>query len=115
MGRSRKSRDWRAIPKTDRPPATTEERSARGTISIAAALVWVTLAILLACSLATLYFLMVRAFYRLEINHNEGWNVYNTQAAMQHRPLYTRYHFWFRSQDLPFGVHVRKVMEFMRA
>ena len=30
---------------------------------------------------------MVRAFYRFEINYNEGWNVYITQAAMQHRRL----------------------------
>ena len=94
MGRSRKSRDSRAIPKTDRPPATTEEPSAKGTYSIAAALVWVTLAILFACSLATLFFPMVRTFYRLEINYNEGWNVYNAQAAMQHHTLYPVKYGW---------------------
>jgi hypothetical protein len=54
--------------------------------------VWITLAILFAFSLATLYFPLVRAFYRFEINYNEGWNVYVTQAAMQHRALYPATH-----------------------
>jgi hypothetical protein len=66
----------------------------KGTFSIAEALVWVTLAILLAFSLATLVFPMARAFYRFEINYNEGWNVYNTQAAMQHLPLYYPKYGW---------------------
>jgi hypothetical protein len=88
MGRSRKDRDLRAIPESDRPPATTEVPSSKGTFSIAEALVWITLAILLAFSLVTLVYPMVRAFYRFEINYNEGWNVYVTQAAMQHHDLY---------------------------
>ena len=37
---------------------------------------------------------MVRAFYRFEFNYNEGWNVYNTQAAMQHLPLYYPKYGW---------------------
>jgi hypothetical protein len=94
MGRSRKYRDSRVIPKTDRPPATKQEVPAEGPFSIAAALVWVTLAILVAFSLATFFLPTVRAFYRLEINYNEGWNVYNAQAAMQHRPLYPVKYGW---------------------
>jgi hypothetical protein len=66
----------------------------KGTFSIADALVWVTLAILLAFSLATLVFPVARAFYRFEANYNEGWNVYNTQAAMQHLPLYYPKYGW---------------------
>jgi hypothetical protein len=62
--------------------------SSKGTFSIAEALVWITLAILFAFSLVTFYYPMVRAFYRFEINYTEGWNVYVTQAAMQHRVLY---------------------------
>ena len=80
------------IPNTDRPPDRTEALSQRGTFSIAEASVWITLAILFAFSLATLYFPLVRAFYRFEINYNEGWNVYVTQAAMQHRALYPATH-----------------------
>jgi hypothetical protein len=56
--------------------------------------VWITLAVLCAFSLATLYYPMVRTFYRFEINYNEGWNVYNTQAAMQHLPLYYPKYGW---------------------
>jgi len=93
MGRSRKYKDSRAITRTDRP-TTTVELSAKSTLSIASVLVWVTLAVLLACSLTALFFPTVRAFYRLEINYNEGWNVYNTQAAMQHRPLYPVEYGW---------------------
>jgi hypothetical protein len=68
--------------------------SSKGTFSIAEASVWITLAVLCAFSLATLYFPMVRAFYRLEFNYNEGWNVYNTQTAMQHLPLYYPKYGW---------------------
>jgi hypothetical protein len=88
MGRSRKYRSSGVIPKTDRPPDRTEALSSRGTFSIAEALVWITLAILLAFSLVTLVYPMARAFYRFEINYNEGWNLYVTHAAMQHRGLY---------------------------
>ncbi len=89
MGHSRKHRDSNAIPKTRGTPGTTEVLSSKGTFSIAEALVWITLAILLAFSLVTFYYPMVRAFYRFEINYNEGWNVYVTQAAMQHSALYS--------------------------
>jgi hypothetical protein len=78
----------------DRPPDRTEALSSKETFSIAEALVWVTLAILLAFSLATLVFPMARAFYRFEFNYNEGWNAYNTQAAMQHLPLYYPKYGW---------------------
>lgn len=50
---------------------------------------WITLAILLIFSLAIFVYPVVRAFYRFEINYNEGWNVYNTQTARQHRYLYS--------------------------
>jgi hypothetical protein len=56
--------------------------------------VWVTFAILLAFSIVTLVYPAVRAFYRFEIDYNEGWNVYNTQAAMQHRSLYDSKYGW---------------------
>ena len=94
MGRSRKYRNSGAIPKTGGPPGTTEVLSSKGTFSIAEALVWITLAVLCAFSLATLYYPMVRAFYSFEFNYNEGWNVYNTQAAMQHLPLYYPKYGW---------------------
>jgi hypothetical protein len=100
MGRSRKHRSSGAITKTDRPPdrtevlSKTEVQSLKGNFSIAEALVWITLAILFAFSLVTLYSPMVRASYRFEINYNEGWNVYNTQAAMQHLPLYYPKYGW---------------------
>jgi hypothetical protein len=94
MARSRKYRNSGAIPKTAGPPGTTEVLSSKGTFSIAEALVWITLAVLCAFSLVTLCFPMARAFYRFEFNCNEGWNVYNTQAAMQHLPLYYPKHGW---------------------
>jgi len=100
MGPSREHTESRVIPKTDRPPdrtevlSRTEVQSFKGTFSIAEALVWITLAVFCAFSLATLYYPMVRAFYRFEINYNEGWNVYNTQAAMQHLSLYYPKYGW---------------------
>ena len=100
MGRSRKRRSSMAIPKTDRPPGRTEAlartdvQSLKGTFSIAEALVWITLAVLCAFSLGTLVYPMVRAFYRFPINYNEGWNVYTTQVAMQHLPLYYPKYGW---------------------
>jgi len=94
MGHSRKHRDSKAIPKTGGPPGTTEVLPSKGTFSIAEALVWITLAVLLAFSLVTLVYPMARVFYRFEFNYNEGWNVYNIQAAMQHRPLYYPKYGW---------------------
>jgi hypothetical protein len=35
-----------------------------------------------------------RAFYRIEINYNEGWNVYNAQAARSHLLLFDRPYGW---------------------
>ena len=94
MARSRKYRNSGAIPKTAGPPGTTEVLSSKGTFSIAEASVWITLAVLCAFSLVTLYYPMARAFYHFEFNYNEGWNVYNTQAAMQHLPLYYPKYGW---------------------
>ena len=94
MGRRRKHGDSKATSKRIARLAGTEAPSSKGTFSIAEALVWITLAILLAFSLVTLVFPMVRAFYRFEINYNEGWNVYITQAAMQHLPLYSPKYGW---------------------
>ena len=92
MGRSR--RHSRVVPTADRPPELAEVPPSKEAFSIAGALVWATLAILLAFSLATLAYPAARAFYRLEVNYNEGWNVYNTQAAMQHRLLYPAKYGW---------------------
>ncbi len=96
MGRRRKYTDSRTIPKTASPPHGTEVLSSKGTFSKAEALVWITLAILFAISLATFHYPIVRAFYRGEINVNEGWNAYNAQAVMQHRPLYPAKHSWIQ-------------------
>jgi len=88
VGRSRKHKSSGVIQKTDRPPGRTEVPSATRSFSMATLLVWITLGVLFAFSLLTLYYPMVRAFYRFEINYNEGWNVYVAQAAMQHRAIY---------------------------
>jgi hypothetical protein len=96
MGRSR--RHSRVVPTAERPPETAAVPAAappsKEASSIAGALAWATLAILLAFSLATLAYPAARAFYHLEVNYNEGWNVYNTQAAMQHRLLYPTKYGW---------------------
>jgi hypothetical protein len=94
MGGGRKHRKSRVIRKTDRLPDRTEVLSSKGTFSIAEACVWITLGILSAFSLVTFYYPMVRAFYQFEINYNEGWNVYNTQTAMLHLPLYYPKYGW---------------------
>jgi hypothetical protein len=94
MGRSRKHRISGVIPKTGGPPAGTDDLSPKGTFSLAEALVWITLAILFVFSLAALVLPVARAFYGFEINYDEGWNVYNTQAAMQHLPLYYPKYGW---------------------
>jgi len=94
MARSRGHRKSGVTPKTAGPPGATEAMSPKSAFSLTEALVWITLAILVAFSLATLYYPWVRAFYRYEFNYNEGWNVYNTQAAMQHLPLYYPKYGW---------------------
>jgi hypothetical protein len=92
MARGRKYQNSGVIRKADQPPERTEVLSSKRTFPIAEALVWITLAILLAFSLLTFYYPVVRAFYRFEINYNEGWNVYVTQAAMQHPASYSGKH-----------------------
>jgi hypothetical protein len=94
MARNRRHRKSGLVPKTAGPPGETPALPAQGAFAIADVLVWVTLAILFAFSLATLYYPLVRAFYRFEFNYNEGWNVYNTQTAMQHLPLYYPKYGW---------------------
>lgn len=37
---------------------------------------------------------MVRAFYRVEITYNEGWNVYNASAVAHHQMLYPAAYGW---------------------
>jgi hypothetical protein len=36
----------------------------------------------------------VRAFFRLEVNYNEGWNIYNAQIAANHGLLYPQKYGW---------------------
>ena len=73
---------------------TEEVPPSQGTSRLAEVLAWGTLAILFVFSLATLAMPAVRAFYHIDFNYNEGWNVYNTQAAMQHQPLYYPKYDW---------------------
>jgi hypothetical protein len=94
MARNRKHRDSGVMTKTDQLPGRPEALPSSEKFSIDTALVWITLAILLAFSLALLIFPVVRAFYRFGINYNEGWNVYTTQAAMQHQRLYYPKYGW---------------------
>ena len=35
-----------------------------------------------------------RAFFRLEVSYNEGWNIYNAAALVNHRPLYPAKYSW---------------------
>jgi hypothetical protein len=91
-----------AIPKTDGLPDKAEVPSSKESLSIVAVSVWITLAILLAFSLLTLYCPLVRVFYRFQINYNEGWNVYVTQAAMQHHDLYPVKHVPAPAVNYPF-------------
>jgi hypothetical protein len=35
-----------------------------------------------------------RAFFRVEINYNEGWNIYNASLLTSHRPLYPVQYGW---------------------
>ena len=37
---------------------------------------------------------VVRAFYRFEVNYNEGWNIYNSVAVAHHVPLYGTKYGW---------------------
>ena len=82
------------MPKAPGLPSGAGALSAKSAFSLTEPLVWITLAVLVAFSLATLYFPLLRAFYRLEFNYNEGWNLYNAQAAVQHLPLYYPKYGW---------------------
>ena len=89
MGRSRKHGSPGVIRKTSHPPDRRVTVPSNGAFSVGAAAEWVPLALILAFSLLTLCYPAARAFYRFESNYNEGWNVYNALAAMQHAPLYS--------------------------
>jgi hypothetical protein len=67
---------------------------ARRDALLGAAEQWAIVALAAVVSLMTLIYPLVRSFCRLEINYNEGWNVYNTQAAMGHVGLYATAHSW---------------------
>jgi hypothetical protein len=94
MRRIRRHKESGEIPKTDRLPGRSEALPLKDKFSIDGALVWITLALLFAFSLALLVYPVVRAFYRFGINYNEGWNVYTTQAALQHQLLYYPKYGW---------------------
>lgn len=82
------------IPQKDHRPDSAEALASKKTFSLAEGLVWVTLAILLVISLVTFVYPTARTFYRFNFNYSEGWNVYNTQTAMQHGALYAAPHGW---------------------
>jgi hypothetical protein len=54
----------------------------------------IILAILVGFSLLTLVAPVVRTFYHVEVNYNEGWNAYNAQTAAHHSPLYATKYSW---------------------
>jgi hypothetical protein len=54
---------------------------------------WV-LAVCLAFALLTAVVPFARSFYRVEVNYNEGWNVYNAAMAAAHQPLYPEKTAW---------------------
>jgi hypothetical protein len=55
---------------------------------------WGPLALLAALAVALTLYPVLRAFFRLEVNYNEGWNVYNAVAADRHLPLYGEKYGW---------------------
>jgi hypothetical protein len=55
---------------------------------------WGPLALLAAVAVALTIYPVLRAFFRLEVNYNEGWNVYNAVAADRHLPLYGERYGW---------------------
>jgi hypothetical protein len=55
---------------------------------------WGPLALLAAVAAALMVYPILRAFFRLEVNYNEGWNVYNAIAADHHIPLYGEKYGW---------------------
>ena len=94
MGRSRRQKDSGVISKTAQLPGPSEALPLKDEFSIDGALAWITLAIVCAYSLVLLLYPMVRAFYRTGINYNEGWNVYATQAVLQHQLVYYPKYGW---------------------
>jgi hypothetical protein len=55
---------------------------------------WGPLALLAVLAVALTIYPVLRAFFRLEVNYNEGWNVYNAVAADRHLPLYGEKYGW---------------------
>jgi hypothetical protein len=94
MKHGRKYRDSGVHPKMERAPARVEALPAKSTFSLADASVWITLAVLAVFSFLTVLYPTVRALYHFEFNYNEGWNVYTTQTAMRHLPLYYPKYGW---------------------
>lgn len=54
---------------------------------------WTTLACLLFALLTAVY-PFTRAFFRVEVDYNEGWNIYNADRLVQHLPLYPVAYGW---------------------
>ncbi len=52
------------------------------------------LAVCLAFALLTAVVPFARSFYRVEVNYNEGWNVYNAAMAAAHQNLYSQKSGW---------------------
>jgi hypothetical protein len=73
---------------------------------------YVILAVLALFSLATAAYPTIRAFYRFQVNYNEGWNVYNTQAVAQHAQLYTPKYSWTLVQYPPFSFYVIRYLSY---
>jgi len=48
----------------------------------------------IAFTLLTTLYPVARAFFRGEVDYNEGWNVYNTQLLVHHLPLYPVAYGW---------------------
>ncbi|MGA2992553.1 MAG: hypothetical protein ABSD88_18950 [Candidatus Korobacteraceae bacterium] len=55
---------------------------------------WLILGPTILISLATAVFPLLRAFYRFEVNYNEGWNLYNSMIAVQRHTLYGERYGW---------------------
>jgi len=55
---------------------------------------WGSLALLALFASALMVYPVPRAFSMLEVNYNEGWNVYNAVTAAHHLPLYGHKYGW---------------------
>src|SRR5207253_8005827 len=55
---------------------------------------WIVVGVLAIFSVFTLVYPVARAFYHLQIDYNEGWNVYHAQTAMHHLTLYYPKYGW---------------------